>query len=672
MKSSKFALLALAGSTALASASLSQTRDSEVQTDKLTRDMTFEVRAESINEDNRTVEMSFSSDEPYERWWGVEILDHKSSAVRLGRLNGSAALLMDHNIRDQVGVVEKAWIKGKKGYAIVRFGKSARAEEIWQDVKDGIRKLVSVGYRIHELILDKEKDGQQTYRATDWEPYEISIVAVPADTSVGVGRDGKPDGYDPRTLINEEDEEMPFNRNNSGGGAAPVVVSAPAIEHRGAESQPAPIAAAPVVDVAAIRAAERDRINNIRAMGERLDCRELAETAVNSGHSIDDFIRSFNSRVPAAQGVRIAESPAIGMTQREVEQFSFVRLFASLMDPANSGLRDSAGFELECSTAAVGRGHQMASGATHRIPFDVLAAGFARDLTVGTPTAGGNLVATELRSDSFIDVLRNAMALEQLGITTLTDLSGNLAIPRQTGGATGYWVAESGATTESQQAFDQVALTPKTVGAFTDISRQLLLQSSLSIEALVRGDLAKIIALELDRAGLNGSGTANQPRGVLNTSGIGSVVGGTNGLAPTYDHMVDLETAVANANAAMGNMGYLTNTKVRGKLKKTQRFAGTNGDPVWERGNEINGYKTAVSNQVPSNLTKGTSNSVCSAIAFGNWADLMMGMWGGLDVLVNPYINSGTGTVRIEVFQSADIAVRHPESFAAMVDALTT
>lgn len=672
MKSSKFALLALAGSTALASASLSQTRDSEVQTDKLTRDMTFEVRAESINEDNRTVEMSFSSDEPYERWWGVEILDHKSSAVRLGRLNGSAALLMDHNIRDQVGVVEKAWIKGKKGYAIVRFGKSARAEEIWQDVKDGIRKLVSVGYRIHELILEKEKDGQQIYRATDWEPYEISIVAVPADTSVGVGRDGKPDGYDPRTLINEEDEEMPFNRNNSGGGAAPVVVSAPAIEHRGAESQPAPIAAAPVVDVAAIRAAELDRINNIRAMGERLDCRELAETAVNSGHSIDDFIRSFNSRVPAAQGVRIAESPAIGMTQREVEQFSFVRLFASLMDPANSGLRDSAGFELECSTAAVGRGHQMASGATHRIPFDVLAAGFARDLTVGTPTAGGNLVATELRSDSFIDVLRNAMALEQLGITTLTDLNGNLAIPRQTGGATGYWVAESGATTESQQAFDQVALTPKTVGAFTDVSRQLLLQSSLSIEALVRGDLAKIIALELDRAGLNGSGTANQPRGVLNTSGIGSVVGGTNGLAPTYDHMVDLETAVANANAAMGNMGYLTNTKVRGKLKKTQRFAGTNGDPVWERGNEINGYKTAVSNQVPSNLTKGTSNSVCSAIAFGNWADLMMGMWGGLDVLVNPYINSGTGTVRIEVFQSADIAVRHPESFAAMVDALTT
>lgn len=669
MKSSRMSLLALASSTALATAALGQTRDGEGPQDKLTREMTFEVRAESVNDDNRTVELSFSSDEPYERWWGVEILDHKSSAVRLGRLNGSAALLMDHNIRDQVGVVEKAWIKGKKGYAIVRFGKSARAEEVWQDVRDGIRKLVSVGYRIHELILDKEKDGQATYRATDWEPYEISIVAVPADTSVGVGRDGKPDAFDPRTLINEEDEDMNFNRNNSGGGAAPVVAPAPDAT-RSLESTPA-APAAPVIDAASIRAAELDRINNIRAMGERLNCRELADAAVTQGQSIDDFIRSFNSRVPEAQAVRTAETPAIGMSEREIEQFSFLRLFAALSDPTNVALRQSAGFEFECSNAAVERGHQMAPGASHRIPFDVLAAGFARDLTVGTATAGGNLVATELRSDSFIDLLRNAMALEQLGITTLTDLNGNIAIPRQTGGATAYWVAEGGSVTESQQSFDQVALTPKTLGAFTDVSRQLLLQSSLSVEALVRRDLATIIALELDRAGINGSGTANQPRGVLNTSGIGSEAGGTNGLAPTWDNIVNLETAVANANANMGNLGYLTNSRVRGRLKRTQRFATTNGDPVWERGNEMNGYMAAVSNQVPSNLTKGTSTGVCSAIMFGNWSDLLMGLWGGLDVLVNPYINSGTGTVRIEVFQSADIAVRNPGSFAAMVDALT-
>lgn len=655
-------------------------RDSEAPARSLTRELQLELRVEAVNEDNRTIELSFSSTAAYERWWGVEILDHGKKAVRLGRLNGSAAVLVNHCTDDQVGVVEKAWLDGEKGRALVRFGKSARAEEVYQDVKDGIRKLVSVGYRIHEIVLEKSSETEgNTYRVTDWEPYEISIVSVPADTSIGVDRDGQPTGFDPRSLIHEEEDEMNARRDGGAGGAAPVaaapavVAEPPVTQTRSAEAPAPAVAATPQVDMAAVRAAETDRQNNIRAMGERLNCRDLADAAVADGRTVEAFIRDFNARVPAAEAVRTAETPAIGLSQREVQQFSFVRLFATLANPNEPTLRQAAGFELECSAAALSRGHQAAGGATHRIPVDVLGASSGqRDLSVGTATAGGNLVATELRSDSFIDLLRNAMALEQLGITTLTDLNGNIAIPRQTGGATAYWIAEGASVTESQQAFDQVALTPKTVGAFTDMTRQLLLQSSISVEQLVRRDLATILALELDRAGINGSGSSNQPRGIMNTSGIGSVAGGTNGAAPIYDHAVDLETAVANANAAAGNLGYLTNTKVRGKLKKTQMFSGTNGFPVWEKGNELNGYKAAVSNQVPSNLTKGTASGICSAILFGNWADLMMGLWGGLDVLVNPYINSGTGTVRIEVFQSADIACRHPESFSAMVDALTT
>lgn len=652
-------------------------RDGESPAQSLTRELQLDLRVEAVDEDARTIELSFSSTAAYERWWGVEILDHSKKAVRLGRLNGSAAVLVNHKTDDQVGVVEKAWLVGEKGRAVVRFGKSARAEEVYQDVKDGIRKLVSVGYRIHEIILEKSSDTDgNTYRVTDWEPYEISIVSVPADTSIGVDREGQPTGFDPRSLIQEEEEDMLNARRDGGaGGAAPVVAApaaaAPVAATRAAETVPAAAAAAPAVDMVAIRNAEMDRQNNIRVMGERLDCRDLADQAIMDGRSMDAFIRDYNARMPDSSAIRTAETPAIGMSGNDIQRFSFVRLFAALAHPENTAIRNAAGFEFECSAAALSRGHQAAQGATHRIPVDVLAAGFGRDLNVGTATAGGHTVATELRSDAFIDLLRNQMAMEQLGMTTLTDLNGNIAIPRQTGGATAYWVAESGTTTESQQAFDQVALTPKTVGAFTDMSRQLLLQSSISVEQLVRSDLAAILALELDRAAINGSGSSNQPRGILNTSGIGSVAGGTNGLAPSYDHIVDLESAVANANAAAGNLGYLTNTKVRGKLKKTQRFTGTNGDPVWERDNMLNGYKTAVSNQVPSNLTKGTSTAVCSAIMFGNWADMLMGLWGGLDVLVNPYINSGTGTVRIEVFQSADIACRHPESFAAMVDALT-
>jgi HK97 family phage major capsid protein len=294
-----------------------------------------------------------------------------------------------------------------------------------------------------------------------------------------------------------------------------------------------------------------------------------------------------------------------------------------------------------------------------------------RDLVVGTPTAGGNLVATDLMSQSFIELLRNKMIVRAAGATVLAGLVGDVAIPRQTGGATAYWVAESGAPTESQQTVDQVALTPKTVGAFTDISRKLLKQSSIDVEMFVRNDLATVLALAIDLAALHGSGASNQPTGIASTSGIGSVVGGTNGLAPAWSHIVDLESEVAIDNADVGALAYITNPKVRGVLKQTEKASGT-AQFVWERGSQpLNGYPAFVTNQVASNLDKGTSVGVCSAIFYGNWADLLIGMWGGLDVLVDPYTGGTAGTVRVIELQDVDIAVRHAQSFAAMLDALT-
>ena len=251
------------------------------------------------------------------------------------------------------------------------------------------------------------------------------------------------------------------------------------------------------------------------------------------------------------------------------------------------------------------------------------------------------------------------------------------AIPRQTASSTAYWLAENANITESQQAFDQVTLSPKTVGAFTDYSRQLLLQSSIDIEGFIRMDISRALALAIDLAAINGSGASNQPRGIMQTAGIGSVAGGTNGLAPTWDHVVQLESAIANPNAAVGRTAYLTNSKVRGKLRTTQRFSGTDGMSVWPDALDsagfsvVAGHPAGVSNQVPSNLTKGTSSGVCSAILFGNWQDLLIGMWGGLDLLVDPYTGGLAGTRRVIAMQSVDVSVRHPESFAAMLDALT-
>ncbi len=262
--------------------------------------------------------------------------------------------------------------------------------------------------------------------------------------------------------------------------------------------------------------------------------------------------------------------------------------------------------------------------------------------------------------------------LRQAGATTLSGLVGNIGIPRQTGEATSYWLAEHGSPTESEQTVDQVPMTPKTVGAFTDLSRKLLKQASIDVELFVRNDLATVIALAADYAGLHGSGTSNQPTGLSNTSGIGLVVGGTNGAAPIWSHIVQLETLVSQSNADVGTLSYMTNSLVRGKLKETEKASGTAKFIYGEGATPLNGYAASTTNQIRSNLDKGTSTGVCSALFFGNWADLIIGLWGVLDILVDPFTHSTSGTVRVVALQDMDIAVRHAESFSVMLDALTS
>lgn len=362
------------------------------------------------------------------------------------------------------------------------------------------------------------------------------------------------------------------------------------------------------------------------------------------------------------------EDPSIGMSEKDVQQYSLVR---AIRAAATGNWRD-AGLEMEASHAVAQRMGREPQG--FFVPFDVQR-GERRDLTVGTDTAGGHTVATDLLASSFIDLLRNRMMVRQAGATVLSDLVGDVAIPRQTGGATAYWVAESGAPTESQQTVDQVTMAPKTMGAFTDYSRKLLKQSSLDVEAFVRADLTNVLALAIDLASLHGSGSSNQPTGIASTSGIGSVAGGTNGLAPTWGNIIDLETEVAIDNADIGRLAYMTNAKVRGKLKQTAKVSSTDSMMVWDSqspATPLNGYGAWVTNQVSSALTKGTSSGVCSAIFFGNWADLFIGMWGVLDILVDPYTGGTSGTVRVIALEDVDIAVRHAQSFAAMLDALTS
>ena len=561
--------------------------------------------------DDRTYEFPFSSETPVARYFGNEVLSHETKAADLSRLNDGAPLLFNHDVDRVIGVVEMARIdeKLKRGYARVRFSKNEFAQEVLADVKDGILRNVSFGYSI-----DKMEERGGNFVATAWSPYEVSLVAIGADPTIGIGR----------SLL----------LTDTAAPAAPTPDPLPNME-----------SATP--DLAVVRAeaveAERSRIAQISALCDKHKMADLGQQLVESGRSIDEARAAVLDKLNIPMETVTMQTAEIGLSVKESRKFSFLRALNYLANPADRSAREAAGFEIEASEAAAQKLGRQSRGIT--IPQDVL----RRDLNVGTASAGGNLVATELDAGSFIDLLRNASALDQAGATVLTGLTGMVAIPRQTGGGTAYWVAESGASTESQQTVDQISLAPRSVGAFTDYSRRLLIQSSIDVENMVRSDLATVIALEIDRCGLYGTGNNSQPLGLKLTTGISTEDFALD--SPTFAEVVALESDVATANALLGSPVYLMNAAMRGNLKVRAKDAGS-GLFVMD-GDLVNGYRAVMSNQVSS-----------GDLWFGNFADLVIGYFSGLDLMVDPYTHSTSGTVRVVAMQDVDIAVRQPASFS--------
>ena len=607
----------------------------------LTRGLQF---SSEIADDERSFEFSFSSETAVERWFGDEVLSHDEGAGDFSRLNDAAPLLWNHNRDEMIGVVEKAWMGAdKRGYAKVRFGTSARAEEVLADVRAGIIRNVSFGYRIIEMEESK-RDGKSTFTATRWEPLEVSLVSIPADNSIGIGRSDT-----------EETRDV-------------VVRGLTPKEEVTTMTDPAP---AQPVDVSAVRAeaasAERARIETIRALGERFEKPDLARQLVEGGRSIEEARAAFLEVIDVRQQpVDTGKSGQVDLTEREQRDYSLVRAINAAIskDWSKAGLEREISVDLARQMGRETEGFFMPTNLSMRAAYNV-----------GTAAEGGNLVATNLMASSFIEVLRNNALIMNLGPTVMTGLVGNVAIPRQTSQTATYWVAEGADVTESEAVFDQVTLTPKQIGARSQYSRLALQQTTPDIEAVVRNDLARVMALGIDLAAIAGTGSSGQPTGILNTSGIGNVAMGTNGAAlSALDPLVNLEKLVDVANALNGSLHYVANAKVVAALKLLKD---SGGRPLWTANDSntttgtagsVNGYSVARSNQVPSNLSKGTGTNL-SALIFGNFNDLIIGMWGGLEILPNPYgAGYNKGAVDIRAMQTCDVAVRHAESFAAIKD----
>ncbi|MBK5915142.1 phage major capsid protein [Rhodocyclus purpureus] len=629
-----------------------------------------------VDREARTLRFPFSSEEPVDMWYGTEILSHEKGAMRQGQRQATLPLLFNHCRDDLLGVVEAIELGAdRRGYCTVRFGRDERGEWAMQQADDGVLVNASFMYRVFKFLEDVE---EETYTATDWEPYEISLVTVPADPTVGVGRSHggeearveiqvKESGRQQQPASAESQEQSMYTQRHTlqdkatdgaaGGAGGAVVIDEPQVRAQGAE-------------------AERRRINEIDAM-----CRahkvpdDIRAGLIQKGASIEEArgaVLDLQLQRASAPVAKLDDGYAPDLSTKEKARYSMLRAINAVV----SNSWKDAGFELEVSNDIGKRMGKNTQGffMPTNIPFAQRA-----QYAAGAQATGGAMVATNLLAGSFIEVLRAKARVLQLGATVLSGLVGNVDIPRQTGATSTFWVTEGGNLTEAEATFDKVSLALKSIGTYSAITRQMLLQSTPDIEMLARADLIAQIALGIDLAALSGTGSGGQPTGVVNVAGVGSVIGGTNGAQLTIDHLIDLETAVANANADVDSMAYLTNAKAVGWLKKLKS---TTGQYLWTNlpggqrsgtPGEINGYPVARSNQARSTLTKGTSSGICSEVIFGNWSELILGEWGVLEIMPNPYDATlfKQGGVLLRAMQSVDVAVRHAASFSVMTDALT-
>ena len=590
-------------------------------------------KASYIDEENRTVRIGVSSEQPVSRSFGLEVLDHKRESIDTAFMDSKTApFLLDHDMSQVIGVVEDFKIDetAKRTTAVVRFGKGELASEIFEDVKDGIRKNISVGYKVNKMERDSNDIIGDHYRATSWSPMEISSVSIPADQSVlvGVGRKNKQE-------LNFKDIKM--SEENK--------IDSNAIRSEATESA---------------KAEMLKNAKEISALGKHHGQRDLADNAIQNGMSVEQFRGVLLDNISNDKPLDVAPA-TVGLNQKEKGEYSLIRA----INAASTGDWSKAGYERELSEDIAQRTGKEARG--FYMPSDLNWG--QRDQTVSPTSAGGFLVGTDHLADQFISALYAKLTVGELGARVMTGLKGNVAIPKLSAQTTNTaFVAEGGSPTEGQATFSNVTLEPRTLASYVDCSRKLMLQSDPSVEAVLRNDIISQFARKIDSVAINGGGS-NEPSGIIPGVPSGNVVAmGTNGLAPTYAKIVELIKAVDVSNAMGGNPSFLTNPKVVAALRTiAKQSGGAEGNFIMEAASDILGYNIASTTLVPSNLAKGTGSNLSAAI-FGDFTNVMLGFWSGVDVVVDTSSLSTSGGTRLAFFQDLDVGIRRGEGFSVIKD----
>jgi HK97 family phage major capsid protein/HK97 family phage prohead protease len=608
------------------------------------------VETENGESEDNVLMFTLSSETPYERWFGIEVLDHSEAAIDMSRLKNRAPFLWNHNASEYLGVIEDAYIEEKKIHIKVRFSDRPFAKEKYADCKAGILCKTSVGYQPQDLKWTGEENNLNTYLVTKWMPLEGSLVTIPADDSVGTKdldwqRFLRCDASELRSVTISDLPDELNKKNKPVGGNMTAVIENP-------------------TDLVL---QERNRVSEIEAMGVKLNLGDLARKLIQEGTDLSAARSEFILNMPSAQ--KPVAAPTLGLTEKEKQRYSILKIGRAAHDP-----RIDLSFEREVSDALAVQMGQAPNG--FYIPMNELTVGI-RSQNITVPTQGGNLVQTEL-STNMVEFLVNATLTGQMGMQMFTGLVGNFDLPSETNQLGYNFLGENGEADEQTATTELISFRNKTISSYSTITRNALLQQSIDVENWARRKLLLGVAEGVDYSVIAGTGTANQPRGILNTSGIQSVAIGANGGAITFDLTIDMRTKVAGKNALINRIGYMTNSKVVGDLMKLKEttggylWKGTDTDMGIAVPGRINNIPVGETQQIPSNLTKGSGTNL-SAMILADWSYGALAMWGVLDIEANR--NGRTfrsGGVEIVAFQTFDFQILKKDSFCVITDIVTS
>lgn len=555
----------------------------------------LEFESGNMSED-MIIDFSVASNAPVRMSFGTEILNIDTVSIRLDRLKSAGNIVFNHDVSEIVGKVIDAYVADNK---LRVKAKISEESEYFGLIKDGTLTSVSVGYIVHQY----EKRDDIMY-AIDWEPLEVSFVAIPADITVGLGRSLDITNVEPKIISIEE----PIEKRT-----ITIEKEENKMENKMENINYREIGAQYGLDANDIAFAERSNLNEVQFQNLIID--KLQTKAVST------------------------RSQDIDLTEKEVREYSLANAILAF-DP-KSGIK--AGFESEVSEEIARRLGRNTNGLY--VPAQVL----ERDMSAGGTSLGKDFVQ-QINPGMFVNYAFNTTLANKLGVKFITGLRENLQIPKITGATTFAWYSENGEIVQADPATGQVTLSPKRGGASFNYSNMLLKQSNPSIEAYLVGHIRDAVSVGIDYAVFNGnsSGSSGQPDGILKSTTSNLV----SGSSFSYASALSFPAKIATANRLSGNLSFVASPTTAALLKSREKASGY-PSYILSEDNRMAGYSTFESNQIAN-----------GTLLFGDFGMVVVGQWGGIELIINPYSNAKKGLVEITAQAMLDVAVLDEKAFA--------